>query len=134
LRGIEELFVPAAYAAESEEETKARLRTALQNRKNRYAAIQQYLREGSAGENHNALLSFRESDKTKADPNYAQKVKNAINQENADRETIISIIAARKGVAVSVVREEQFKANVAAAPAGAWTEVKQGGNWVWSQK
>jgi len=37
-------------------------------------------------------------------------------------------------VAVSLVREEQFKANVAAAPAGAWIEVKQGNTWVWSQK
>lgn len=134
LQGIESLFIPAAYAAGNDEEAKARLRTALQNRKDRYATIQQYLREGSAGENHTGLLSFRESDKTKADANYAQQVKNTINKENADRETIISIIAARKGVAVSIVREEQFVANVNAAPPGAWIEVKQGESWIWSKK
>ena len=134
LRGLEGLFISTAYAAEGDNETKERFRAALQHRKDRHATIQQYLREGSAGENHNALLSARPSDKTKADANYAQQVRNKINQENADRETIISIIAAQKGVAVSVVREEQFVANVNAAPVGAWIETKQGESWIWSQK
>jgi len=134
LQGIEGLFISTAYAAEGDNEAKERLRTALQNRKDRYATIQQYLKEGSAGEKHNALLTARQSDKTKADAGYAQQVQNTINKENADRETIISIIAARKGVAVSIVREEQFVANVAAAPPGAWIEVKQGESWIWSQK
>jgi hypothetical protein len=134
LHGLEGLFISTAYAAEGDNTAKERFRAALQHRKDRHATIQQYLTEGSAGENHNALLSFRQSNKTKADANYAQQVKNTINQENTDRETIISIIAARKGVAVSIVREEQFVANVNAAPPGAWIEVKQGESWIWSQK
>ena len=80
------------------------------------------------------MLSFRATDKTRSDAAYANAVKQTIAAENADRETFISILAAEKGVAVSLVREEQFKANVAAAPAGAWIEVKQGNTWVWSQK
>jgi len=132
LREIGELFIGSAYAAG--EDAKARYIAALKGRQGRYATVQQYLSDGSVGENHQALLSFRETNQTKSDAAYANAVKQTIAAENADRETIISIIAAQKGVAVSVVREEQFKANVAAAPAGAWIEVKQGDTWVWSQK
>jgi hypothetical protein len=132
LRGIERLFISEAYAAEGD--AKARYVAALKGRQSRYASVQQYLKDGSVGENHSALLSFRETAKTKADAAYAKAVKATIAAENTDRETIIAIIAAQKGVAASVVREEQFTANVAAAPAGAWVEVKQGGGWVWSQK
>ncbi|MBN1918014.1 MAG: DUF1318 domain-containing protein [Verrucomicrobia bacterium] len=134
LHEIEGLFIPTAYAAEGDGSARERFRAALQSRKDRHATIQQYLKEGSAGENHDALLSFRASNKTQANAEYAQQVKNTINQENADRETIIAIIASRKGVAVSIVREEQFTANVNAAPAGAWIEVKQGESWIWSKK
>jgi len=132
LRSIEALFIGTAYAAD--DATRARLTAAIQGRRGRHATVQQYLTDGSTGENHRALLSFRETAKTKADANYANAVRNTITAENADRETIIAIIAAHKGVAVEVVREEQFKANVAAAPAGAWVEVKQGGGWAWSKK
>jgi len=132
LRRIERLFVNVAYAAG--EDTRAKLKAAIEGRKARYAAVQQFLRDGSLGENHMALLSFRETQKTKTDARYAQAVRLTISKENADRETIIAIIAAQKGVAVSIVREEQFKANVTAAPAGAWIEVKQGDKWVWSHK
>ncbi len=132
LRGIESLFIGTAYAAD--DATRARLTAAINGRRGRHATVQQYLKDGSAGENHRALLSFRETAKTKADANYANAVRSTITAENADRETIIAIIAAHKGVAVEIVREEQFTANVNAAPAGAWVEVKQGGGWVWSQK
>ncbi len=132
LRGIERLFVNVAYAAG--EDAKAKFRAALKGRQTRYAKVQQYLTDGSVGENHKGLLSFRPTAKTKADADYAKAVRQTIAKENADRETIIAIIAAQKGVAVSLVREEQFKANVAAAPKGAWIEVKQGNKWVWSQK
>ncbi len=132
LRGIERLFIAEAYAAD--EGAKARYVAALKGRQARYATVQQYLNDGSVGENHRALLSFRANAKTKNDQAYANAVKNTIAAENADRETSIAITAAQKGVAVEVVRGEQFTANVAAAPAGAWIEVKQGGGWVWSQK
>jgi hypothetical protein len=132
LRGIEGLFVNVAYAAE--DDARAKFVAALKGRQDRYATVQQYLRDGSAGENHMGLLSFRETPRTKSDGNYANAVHDTINKENADRETMIAIIAAQKGVAVSLVREEQFTANVAAAPSGAWIEVQQGDHWVWSQK
>jgi hypothetical protein len=132
LQGVEELFIGAAYAAD--DETRARLTAAIEARRGRHGTVQQYLKDGSVGENHNALLGFRDTDKTRADAGYAKAVRDTIAVENADRETIISIIAAHRGVAVNIVREEQFKANVAAAPGGAWVEVKQGNNWVWSQK
>jgi hypothetical protein len=131
LRHIGSFFIGEAYA---DGDAKARFRAALEGRRGRYATVQQYLKDGSAGENHRALLSFRETAKTKADANYANAVRSTIAAENADRETIIAIIAARKNVAAEVVREEQFTANVAAAPGGAWIEIKQGNNWVWSQK
>ena len=132
LRGIEQLFVNVAYAAD--EATRAKLKAAIEGRKARHGAVQQFLRNGSMGEKHNALLSFRETQKTPTYARYAEAVRRTIAAENADRETFISILAAQKGVAVSLVREEQFKANVAAAPKGAWIEVKQGNKWVWSQK
>jgi len=132
LHEIERLFINEAYAAG--EDAKATFIAALKARQGRYATMQQYLSDGSVGENHQGLLSFRANDKTRSNPAYANAVRQTMAAENADRETIISIIAAQKGVAVSLVREEQFKANVAAAPAGAWIEVKQGNTWVWSQK
>ena len=132
LRGIERLFIAEAYAAD--EGAKARYVAALKGRQARYATVQQYLSDGSAGESHRAVLSFRQTDKTRADADYAKAVRNTIAAENGDRETIIAIIAAQKGVAVDVVREEQFTANVAAAPGGAWIEVRQDGGWVWSKK
>ena len=131
LRHIGSFFIGEAYA---DGDAKARFRAALEGRRGRYATVQQYLRDGSVGENHRALLSFRQTDKTRANADYANAVRNTIAAENADRETIIAIIAAQKGVAVEVVREEQFTANVAAAPAGAWIETKKGDGWVWSQK
>jgi len=132
LRGVEGLFVNVAYAAD--EETRAKLKAAIEGRKARYAAVQQFLKDGSVGENRMGLLSFRQTQKTQTDARYAEAVRRTIAAENADRETFISILAAEKGVAVSVVREEQHVANVAAAPAGAWIEVKKGDTWVWSQK
>jgi hypothetical protein len=132
LQGVEELFIGSAYAAD--DETRARLTAAIEGRRGRHGTVQQYLKDGSVGENHNATLSFRETAKTQADANYAKAVRDTIAVENADRETIISIIAAHRGVAVSIVREEQFKANVNAAPGGAWVEVQQNNKWVWSQK
>ena len=132
LRGIESLFIGTAYAAD--DATRARLTAALQGRRGRHATVQGYLRDSSVGENHRALLSFRQTAKTKSDAAYAKAVRDTIAAENADRDVIIAIIAAHKGVAVDVVRDEQFTANVAAAPAGAWIEVKQGGGWVWSKK
>ncbi len=132
LRGVERLFIGVAYAAD--DATRAKLTAAIEGRRSRNATVKQYLKDGGAGENHKGLLSFRPTAKTKADADYAKAVKDTIAKENADRETIIAIIAAHQGVAVSLVREEQFKANVAAAPKGAWVEVKQSNKWVWSQK
>lgn len=132
LRGVERLFVNVAYAAD--EAARAKLKAAIEGRKARYAAVQQFLRDGSMGENRMGLLNFRQTQKTQTDARYAEAVRRTIAAENADRETFMSILAAEKGVAVSVVREEQHKANVAAAPAGAWIEVKKGDKWVWSQK
>jgi len=132
LHEIEGLFIGTAYADNGD--ARARLTAALEGRKARYPTVQKHLKDGSAGENRRGLLSFRATAKTRSDAAYATAVKKTIAAENADRETFISIVAAYKGIAVSVVREEQHKANVAAAPAGAWVEVKQGGKWVWSQK
>lgn len=132
MRGIERLFVNVAYAAD--ESAKEKYRAAVEGRKARYGKVRQYLKDGSVGENHLALLSFRQTQKTQTDARYAEAVRRTIAAENADLETIIAIWAAKKGVAVSVVREERFKANVAAAPAGAWIEVKKGNKWVWSKK
>ncbi len=132
LRGVEGLFVNVAYAAD--EATRAKLKAAIEGRKARYAAVQRFLKDGSVGENRMGLLSFRQTQKTQTDARYAEAVRRTIAAENADRETFMAILAAEKGVAVSVVREEQHTANVAAAPAGAWIEVKKGGKWVWSQK
>lgn len=132
LRGVERLFVNVAYAAD--EATRAKLKAAIEGRRARLATVQQHLKDGSAGENHLGLLSFRETTKTKADANYAKAVKDMIAKENADRETIIAVIAAHRGWAVSLVREEQFKNNVAKAPSGTWIEVAKDGAWVWSQK
>ena len=132
LRSVERLFVNVAYAAD--EATRAKLKAAIEGRRGRHGAVQQFLRDLSMGENRLGLLSFRETAKTKSDARYAEAVRRTIAAENADRETFISILAAQKGVAVSVVREEQHKANVAAAPSGAWIEVKKGDKWVWSKK
>ncbi len=132
LRSIEGLFINVAYAAN--QDARAKLKAALEGRKARHATVQKYLKDKSVGENHKGLLRFRATAKTQSDAKYAKAVKATVAAENADRESFIATLAAVKGVAVSLVREEQFKANVTAAPAGAWVEVRKDNKWVWSQK
>ena len=126
-RGI---FMQGAFGAASDDDYNA----ALQSRKARASKVIQYKNEGSLGENHNGLVSLIQSDKVKSDSSYADAVKKLIKEENADREKMYAVDAAKKGVSLDVIKDSAALYHRDSSKKGWWIEVLSGGKWVWQQK
>jgi len=134
---LEEVFdwvfgVGTAYAAETP--PAQRHQQLLKSMKSRFAKIQQYKTDGSVGENHKGKLSVRDSAKMKSDAGYAGKVKNAVKDENRDREEFYRLSAQLQNTPYAKIVELYAKLRAKRAKAGEWIEVKKDSNWLWKKK
>jgi uncharacterized protein YdbL (DUF1318 family) len=127
---LRNMFMRSAYGESDTEKYNA----AKDRRKARAGRVVQYKKDGSIGENHKGLVSVIQSEKVKSDKSYADKVEDLVEDENADRNTMFEIDAAKRGVPVDILREETARFWRDNSKSGHWIEVKEDGKWVWKRK
>jgi len=127
---LRHMFMKSAYGDTDDEKYTA----AKNRRKGRASKVIKYKNDGSLGENHNGGVSLIKSDKVKNDSAYKDKVKDLVEDENADREIMYEIDAKKRDVSVDVLKQETARYWRDKSKTGHWIEVKEEGKWVWKQK
>lgn len=100
-------------------------------RGNREADIQKFKNERLVGENRDGLVTIR----TRPEGEYGNYIATAVQQENADRMTLMKSLAEQQKVSLADVQKRQGELWRNRSFKNEWIEVPQAdGSWKWMQK
>ncbi|MEM7698978.1 MAG: DUF1318 domain-containing protein [Verrucomicrobiota bacterium] len=114
-----------------QEQAQADYRSAMEDRRNRMAEIQELKNNRLVGENHEGLVSIRNLPAGE----YGDYVTRTVADENRDRELLMKQEAVEKNVDLTTVRTEQWEHWQRKSFPGEWIEVaEESGGFRWVQK
>lgn len=121
--------VPEVYAQEYSQE----VMDAIERRRDRVLVIEDYFGREYVGETKDAYL---ENFPSNIPEEYKRAVEIIVEEENSDRETVYSAIAAKNKVDIKEIRKVFFKDHYDRAPGGYWFQIySEGkGEFIWKRK